>query len=547
MDSVLRIYGQIADLVRAMTPRARAAAAALLIVAVASMLYLARRELAGDTTYLLAGQEFSLHEITVMQGALGKAKLNDFVVDGNRIRIPRAKQAAYLAALADGNALPQTLTDIFSEASDRSTWFTSRQQQLDHTRTAKKKALSLILRSMNGVESAEVDFEKEEPRGLKRERVATALVAVKLQSGQSLSEDRAVCFQRMTAAALTMSPHDVTVVDKNNHLVFGGRGSGTTGDDVYRDLKRKYQADYEESVRRALAYVPGITVSADVELERELRREVQRIEFDADSGSTARRAASTANQGSDLHGNTATNDHSGSNQPAQLATSGRGTAEPTPRVVVREDATPAQNQTKTEIAGLTPKRVAISVGVPTSHFESVWRRQQSAGSALESYAPSAAEFAQLQTEEIARIRQHVAGLIPGARTAGDGDRLVTVTPFSHADSVELPAESLSSLAVEWLATSWTTIATLGVAFVAVLALRSMLRGVALARESAQTNIDREFSAAEAMPAPTARFRAELEKKTSLGRSLREEVADIVREDPAAAANILRSWMGTAQR
>src|ERR1700753_236475 len=112
MDLVNRIYGQFLELVRAMTPRARLVAALTAILVLASFAYLGRREFHGDTIYLLGDQELAPAEITAMQGALGKAKLNDFVVDGNHIRVPRAKQAAYLAALAEGNALPQTLTDV---------------------------------------------------------------------------------------------------------------------------------------------------------------------------------------------------------------------------------------------------------------------------------------------------------------------------------------------------------------------------------------------------------------------------------------------------
>ena len=41
----------------------------------------------------------------------------------------------------------------------------------------------------------------------------------------------------------------------------------------------------------------------------------------------------------------------------------------------------------------------------------------------------------------------------------------------------------------------------------------------------------------------ARFRAEIEQRVAAGRSIRDEVADLVRDDPVGAANILRSWIG----
>lgn len=508
MDFLNRFYTQLVELTRAMTPRARIAAAVAITIVVLGLGYVGRREFSADHVYLLGGQELSASELTAMQGALGKAKLNDFVVEGNRIRVPRAKQADYLAALADGNALPQTSTDVFAEVTEKTTWFTSRPQQLDQARTAKKKALALMLRGMHGVESAEVDFDKEEPRGLRRDHIATAFVALKLKAGHALDESRAAFFQRTVAAALGMAPHDVTVADKVNLLIFGGRGATGPADDVYRDLKRKYQTDYEETVRKALMYVPGITVSADVELDRELRREERRIDFDA-------------------------------NQPANL-----GKVSRTPSVAV-DDAAAPHSQTKIEMAGLTPKRVSISVGVPVSYFETVWRQRHPTAPLNERSVAPVAELAQLQSEEIARIKQHVAGLIPTADHATAGPA-VTVTPFSTVQEPEMPAPTIPTLIVEWLAVRWTQVATVIAIFIGLLMLRSTLRSAVDSSTKRAENpvsplLDKGASGAN----PSARFRAAMAERGATGKSMRDEVADLVREDPAAAASVLRSWIGNA--
>lgn len=508
MDFLNRFYGQLAELARAMTPRARIVAGVAIAVVVVALAYVGRREFARDTVYLLGGQELAASEVMAMQGALGKAKLNDFVVEGNRIRVPRAKQAVYLAALADGNALPQTLTDVFAEATDKTNWFTSRPQQLDQARIAKKKGLALMLRGMQGVESAEVDFDKEEPRGLRRDHISTAFVALRLKAGHILDENRAAFFQRTVAAALGMSPHDVTVADKVNLLIFGGRGAVGPADDVYRDLKRKYQADYEETVRKALMYVPGITVSADVELDRELRREERRIEFDA-------------------------------NQPANL---GKG---PRAESMVSDDSAAPHSQTKIEIAGLTPKRVAISVGVPVTYFETVWRQRHGTAPPSERSVPPAGALAQLEAEEIARIKQHVAGLIPATDQVGSGPA-VTVTPFSTINEPETPAPSVPELLLEWLAGSWPRLATAIAIVVGMLMLRSTLRGASdWSTKRAEHRAGASLDTAREGATPSARFRAAMRDREAGGKSMRDEVADLVREDPAAAASVLRSWMGNA--
>jgi hypothetical protein len=51
-----------------------------------------------------------------MQAAFGKANLSGYVVEGNRIRIPRGQQSAYLGALADSGALPANFGDYLTAA-----------------------------------------------------------------------------------------------------------------------------------------------------------------------------------------------------------------------------------------------------------------------------------------------------------------------------------------------------------------------------------------------------------------------------------------------
>ena len=383
--------------------------------------------------------------------ALGKAQLNDFSVDGNRIRIPQSKQAAYLAALADGNALPRTTTDIFSEATEKSTWFTSRHEQMEHAKTAKKKVLSQILRSMNGVESADVDFDKEEPRGLKQERIATAFVAVRLRNGEPLNEQCAACFQRMAAAMLMMAPQDVTVADKATNAVFGGRATDAMSSavDDYRLRKRQYEADYEQQVHKVLKYVLGVTVGANVELEKELRREEKRIEI--------------VTQG-------------GANQPANLSVSPSYAKPGDERSALSDDRRGAQRNHDRE-AGLTPKRVTISVGVPTSHFETVWRQRNSGPAAVAPTTAPAAELERVQAEELARIRGAVAALLPVPDASTDASELVTVTAFSHVIPSEDPEPSLVESTLGWLAESWTSVGAIGLAVAGLLLFRSMVRSM----------------------------------------------------------------------
>jgi len=284
--------------------------------------------------------------------------------------------------------------------------------------------------------------------------------------------------------------------------------------DDYRLRKRQYESDYEQQVRKALTYVPGVTVSANVELEKELRREEKRVEI--------------ITQG-------------GANQPANLNAS---LSQPNSRgepIALSSDGAPAHNEITTESAGLTPKRVAISVGVPTSYFESVWRQRHSDRAGKAHATVPEAELARVQAEEIAHIRGAVAALLPAPDSSTNASELVTVTPFSHVISAEVPEPSLVQTALGWLANSWIPVSGICLAVAGLLLFRSMVRsmarapGAAIALDATQFDEQRPFAPAGSMPRP--------EGRSVLNRSLREQLVDVVREDPVKAANILRTWIG----
>ena len=104
-------------------------------------------------------------------------------------------------------------------------------------------------------------------------------------------------------------------------------------------------------------------------------------------------------------------------------------------------------------------------------------------------------------------------------------------------------------AVAWFSQYWSTLGTIGLGMVSLLMLRSMVRVVPAAEapraEAAQIAAapigdDEETAAVEQQEAA-----ARLKRRAKSGPSLRDELVEIVREDPDAAANILRNWIGSA--
>ena len=109
MDFLNKSFAQLRDLFLSMTPGARLTTGLLLAVVVVSVVYLFRVQAAGSNSYLMGGEPFSTDELSMMEAAFGKAGLSDYQRDGNRIRVPQGKDAVYMAALADADAMPAQL------------------------------------------------------------------------------------------------------------------------------------------------------------------------------------------------------------------------------------------------------------------------------------------------------------------------------------------------------------------------------------------------------------------------------------------------------
>jgi flagellar M-ring protein FliF len=554
MDFLNKAFAQLSDLFRSMTPGARITAGLLLAVVVISVAYLFNQRISGSDAYLLEGQSFTSADMAAMQGAFGKAGLSDFTVEGNRVRIPSGQQAVYLAALADAGALPSNFATYMMDAASKTGPFTNREQQKDIMKGAKMNLLTAMIRGMDGVEDALVVYDSEKKGGLRPEKISTALVTVKLKGGRPLSEERVPDFQRAVAAGIAgLSPEEVAVTDQKSGRTFGGRGAdGTsnTSENRYLASMKKYKTEYEESIRKALEYVPGVTVSANVVLNTELRNHQEKVTVDPKAVviSSQDRSTNSTTKGPEPNGRPGLQNQGGvPNAGAALAGGGKGSESTEETSESQLQNVVSHGRSDIEMAPLTPNRVNVAVGVPSSYFESIWRERNPtpAGEEPKPIDDAAkAAIAQIQTEEIAKITKHILGQVPLPAEAGiDPTTLITVTPFTTIAAPELSGPSITDKALSWAGAYWSTAGMIGLALVSLLMLRSMIRSGPPVPETAAgpVRVASEPAAEEAEPveAPKSRFK----RKLGTGPSLRDELADIVREDPDAAANILRSWIG----
>ena len=160
--------------------------------------------------------------------------------------------------------------------------------------------------------------------------------------------------------------------------------------------------------------------------------------------------------------------------------------------------------------------------------------------------PDQAALETIRTEESAKIQKHIAGLGLPAKGVADPNELVTITPFQDIKPGAIPLPGIGEKTLVWLSHYWSTLGMIGLGLVSLLVLRSMVRAVPSTAEPATVQMrvaaEPDAHTAESPESVAAR---RLRRLTTGGPSLRDELSDLVKEDPDAAANILRSWIGQA--
>jgi len=548
MDFLNRASSQVSDLFRSMTPGSRITAALLLIVVVVSLGYLFRVQVSGSDTLLFNGAQFKPSEIYAMEIAFGKAGLSSYEVKGARIHIPRSQKAVYLKALSDADALPVSVGVRGEDPLGNASPFESHWVKTERLKAAKAKDLAELIEASGDVEWAKVIYDTQTKSRLTGEKATTASVTVKPIGSGRLDEARVSLIKHQVASAYAgLRPEGVTVTDPNGRSY---PGESTSGEGIlvrYAEIKQNFERQWREKILAALAYVPNPAVTTNVVLDR-VRSSTERVrkidpkvinvqEKDETSSSSStgnnpagppgiRRSLATVNQAQSLASSrnaAARTEQEQSNREVRSVVSG--------------------SETEKETIGLTPTRVTVSIGIPGSYFESIWRKGHPTEAGQEPATPSKAELDQLRIDETAKIQKHVATLLP---TEGVEDplKLVDVSVFPDLPAVEPPEPGMAANTMFWLGQYWRTLAVAGLALFTLVMLRSMVRTTSAPQER-RRGADILPAEVEQADVQAAARTSRLERFSGSGPSLRDELSGLVQEDPDTAANVLKTWIGNA--
>jgi flagellar M-ring protein FliF len=552
MDFLNKSIAQISELFRSMTPGARVTAGLLLAVVVVSFGYLFRQGTAGPDAYLFGGAPLSDGQLTRIEAAIAQAELTGCVREGNRIRVPAGQQAAYLAAVADAGALPPNFNTILQSALDKGTAWESREATRERLKIARQETLSEIVRAMPWVEDAIVLYDEQESRisgHLGATKQTTASVNVKPALSEMLDARRAKMLQKLVASAVNMNPKDVTVTSLGEGGVYGPEGSVSfdSFEDEYYQTKIAFEMQKRERIMDVLRDIPGVRVEVNAELDETVEESIRDVKPD--------KTSTAPNHVIEVNEKTSQTTSKGGGQPGPAAS---GPTRQGANASPQQNTSEATNDTieTTSVVGVVenrilkkgymPKEVWAIVKIPSSYLESLWKQRNPTATT----PPKRDDLTAIEAEVRPKVENIVDPLLK--LQALEGQKSYKHVTVEFLDSLAAPAiepPSMATKATGWLARSWSTLAMLGVAMFSLLILRSVVNAkpsdpasAAAASPTLSLQTDEPTARNDSTEASSDdRPRLRLKK----GKSLKDDLVEIVHEDPDAAADILRAWIGKA--
>ncbi|PHS03417.1 MAG: hypothetical protein COA78_18130 [Blastopirellula sp.] len=547
MDFLNTAAEQLKEMFREMTPGSRMIAGLLAAVIIASIGYLFQGGMFVQDTPLLSGVSIDSADQTAVLAAFANEGLDDYKIEGSQIMVPRSKRVEYIAAMAKHNAIPADFHQAVEDAVTNSNIFEPGDVRDNRNKVAREKDMALVLRNMRGIEHATVHYDIEDKGGFPKKKEYTASVAVRPSGSEEIDEAFVKSIRNYIAANIAgLDSKSVAVTDLNSGKTYSGSENslGSVLDDPYAARKKWFEEDWQRKILRELSDIKGVSVTANVELNPTLNETITKTEIDPRpiplSSSSTKRTESTKTPGPAGPPGLAAQ---GTNQPAQLSsTTTENTLEES-----TEDQTSDAGRTSTfsQTASLMPEQVKVTVAIPSAHYMAVWKSQNLQAGGQEQ-TPGPGELKKIEEETILKVQGAVVTLLPAQPPGDDPFPQVHVRTIASMPIEPYVEPTLSANGLVWLASNWQTMAMIGVGLFALMMLRSMTKSnvpvsksdkpVSLELPPGMEDEDEEEMGMDGM----------LKKRFSQsGPNLKDELVDMVREDPDTAASILQGWIGAA--
>jgi flagellar M-ring protein FliF len=557
MGFLNQALAQLRDLFASMTPAARITSALLLGVIVVSLGYLFKGYAGAAEEFLFDGAVLQPRDADRIEMALAKAKLTVLPRQAGRIVVPRGQKSAYLAAVVEGGAMPPNFDALLDQSLD-SGFLEGGETRKARLKAARERQLSMIISDMDGIQDAKVLYDIREPVAFEHRKV-TATVSVLPESGVTLDPQRVKMIRKAVAGAIAgLEDGDVAVINLSagsQYLAGGSDVPAEAFDSPLLKEKTVFEQQTKGRIERLLHYIqPSVQVQVTAELDDMLSSETHTVKPESDV-----QAIHTTTQ-SRTNNKTQTEDRG---QPG-LTSQGPTRTAPDQAVAKNENNEELNNTDTTNFipttdetqrrTGLTPKHVRAAVIVPSEYLVRVWR-ERTPNQAADA-KPDATLLEKIEEEVKAKIKSSVAQLFPKEVAENQLDK-VDVTVFQSLTPDPVVQPSIAKQGLVWASRNSGSLIMAGLAVVSLMMLRSMMKSIPAAEKNLTFSAPTLAAETVAEPAVAGKTVGRTESTSASrdpnrprlrlkkGPTLKDELTELVKEDPDGAAAILRTWIGNA--
>ncbi len=579
MDALKAQLDRVREQMAALTGSQRMLVGTLVAVMAMTLAYWGRYAGTQDMVPVL-DQTLSEEEMGPINRQLDASNVTHSVVNG-RVMVPADRKQEVLANLMFNQALPSDTHSAFEEMSSKNlNWFSSQSERDAVYNHATELQLAAVIRRWPGVSDARVVINNKSERHIGESVLPSAMVDVRTRSGSDATPIK----QLVQAAAdgvagavsgLTTDHIKVIVNGRSTHVPTASADAGG-GTDVTSmiELRERTEASLEQKVHAQFAYIPELTVAVTCDIDTQTRVSdvhkfdkatsfVQPLNEHTTSGEQHGTDAGSREPGA------ATNDGLDGPGGGNAAASGGGTSTST---------TTSDEQTQNQVFApdevqhiITPagKTTVLSaaVSIPMSYIAREFRATHPSVK-----DPTDADLQQASVAEVARVRQKVAGVVGLSPTAdrlsvdtfADGQNLADLTLAAAAGpAVSTSAAALGGLAVHAKEIGVGVLAVVSLAMMFQMARKSnvalpigqmpSLAGMGMPSMSYGGGGDDDDEGDE-RPTPTVSQAEmlvggmegmELDADTLRTQQMLDQVSTLVKEDPDAAAALVKRWVSRA--
>ncbi|MCE9592231.1 MAG: hypothetical protein K8S99_17130 [Planctomycetes bacterium] len=486
--------------------------------------------------------------LTALQSAGIKAEAKN-----GQIVVPTARVDDAFAILAQGELLSGNTQLAFDDfVKSQNPWISS-YQGAQQFLLAKQKVLGQIIGKMVGVRSADVMLAMPEHKGFGDTHVRPSASVNMLMRGSGQVNRKLVeaVAGLVSGSVAGMQPQDVVVIDANQGKQFTVKSANdfAPGDNLENIFMLEQY--HQTKIHDALSYIPDVIVAVNVRTDPVISKSVVEKKYDneplksTDEQETETRTATEGgepgvrpNTGLDIAGS-----------------GGSGTTSRTSKSHTDYDAKPILSETRSVVGGQTTKQISVTVNVPRSYFVSLYRQGKpadpAAGGAEKPAEPDEAALRPVVDDQLQQIAAQVKPLI-----SSDAEGVVSVHMIPDARALMAmmppPAEKSTAGVSLVLDSAWTK--PVGMGLLALMSLALMLGMVRKATQQLPMPTVEELAGVppplpmeddligEADAQEPSMAGMELNEDEIRSRKVAEQIADMVKSNPAEAASLFNRWI-----